>query len=73
MVPGVGYYWYRPEHAFVGGLWILRLWIGKATECFTCLLCLMYQPNINMENTGAEGGLNCADLAQNVKVVKTFN
>lgn len=65
------YYLYRPEHAFVGGMWILRLRMGKVMECFTC--CLMYHPNRNIENTGAGGDLTCADLAQNIKVVKTFS
>ena len=43
-----------------GRLWIWGLW--KAMECFTWDF--MGNPSRNMEDIGAEGDLNCADLAQ---------
>jgi hypothetical protein len=60
---GVGYCCDRPDHAFVWrnvGLWTL--------ECFKWGL--MGHSSRNMGDTGAEGDLNCADLAQ---VEKNFS
>jgi hypothetical protein len=52
-----------------GGMWSLGLW--KAEECFKWgLIGHQYK---NMEDIGAEDGLNCANLAQEVSVEKNFS
>jgi hypothetical protein len=43
-----------------GGMWVLRLWIWKAMECFEWDS--MGHPSRNMEDIGAEGDLNSGDL-----------
>ena len=63
-VPGVGYCCYRPDHAFVWKMWILRLWIWKAVECFKWGF--MCYPSRKIEYFIAESNMNCADLAQGV-------
>ena len=47
-----------------GRMWTMGFWIRKAVECFKC--CLMGHPSRNMEDSGAEGDLNCEGLAQEV-------
>ena len=54
-----------------GGMWILRLWIWKAVECFKWGL--MDHPSRNMEDFVTESDLNCADLAQEVLLEKNFS
>jgi hypothetical protein len=41
----------------LGGMWILELWIRKTVECFQWGL--MDHPSRNMEDSVAEGELNC--------------
>jgi hypothetical protein len=48
--------------SFFGPMWILRLWIRKAMGCFN--QGLMDHNSRNMEDSGAEGDLNCGGLAQ---------
>ena len=53
-----------------GRMWVLRLWIWKAVECFN--LGLMGHSSRNMDDFATESDLNCADLAQEVSV-ENFN
>jgi hypothetical protein len=54
-----------------GGILTLGLWIRKTVECFKCYL--MGHPSRNMEDSGAEGDLNCGGLAQEVSEEKNFS
>jgi hypothetical protein len=53
-----------------GRMWIWRLWIWNAVECFKWGL--MGYPRRNMEDFVADNDLNYADLAQSV-LVENFN
>jgi hypothetical protein len=53
-----------------GRMWIFRLWIWKAVECFKWGL--MGYPRKNMEYFISESDLNCGDVAQEVSV-ENFN
>ena len=54
----------------LGGIRSLGLWIRKAAECIKWGL--MGHPSRNLEGSGVEGGLNCADLAQEVSEEKNI-
>jgi hypothetical protein len=49
-----------------GGMWIWGLWIWRVLKCIK--RGLVGNPSRNMKDIGAEGDLNCVDLAQEVSV-----
>ena len=53
-----------------GGIGALGLWVRKAAECIKWGL--MDHRSRNLEGSGAECGLNCADLAQEVSEEKNI-
>ena len=54
-----------------GGVCAWVLWVRKAVECFKH--CLMDYTSRVMEDSGAEGDLNCGDLALEVPEEKNFS
>jgi hypothetical protein len=66
---GLGYFCDRPDHAFIWRNVDLEIW--KAVACFKCEL--MGHPSRSMEDCGAEGDLNCGDLALEVSEEENFS
>jgi len=71
LAPGTGLFCNRPNMFLLGGVWIWGLWIRRIVKYFKHGL--MDNPSRNIEDSGAEGDLNCGGLTQEDSQEKIVN